>query len=125
MVDREAISSSVLTALANDLSMPITQKKALENFTGNSLNYSLKYIETIFGQPLPSDFEQQFRTKSFEQFSLHLRPIDRIHDVLKNLTIPFCVASSGPTEKIIRNLATTNLMDFFEGKIFSSYEIQN
>jgi beta-phosphoglucomutase-like phosphatase (HAD superfamily) len=35
------------------------------------------------------------------------------------------VASSGPREKIIRNLTTANLIQYFEGNLFSSYDIQS
>lgn len=123
--DSEAISSAVLTEMSNELGIEISHEEALENFTGKSLKYSLNYIESVFGQSLPADFEHQFRVKSFEQFALNLQPIDGIHDLLNSLTIPFCVASSGPREKIIRNLTTTNLIHHFEGKIFSSYDIQS
>ncbi len=125
LVDSEAISSGVLTEMANELGIEISHDEALENFTGKSLQYSLKYIETKYEQSLPSDFEIQFRQKSFEQFELNLQPIDGIHELLNSLSVPFCVASSGPTEKIIRNLTTTNLIQYFEGNIFSSYEIQS
>lgn len=125
LVDSEAISSAVLTEMANELGIEISHQEALENFTGKSLKYSLNYIESVFSKPLPTDFEHQFRVRSFEQFALNLQPIDGIHEVLNSLTIPFCVASSGPTEKIIRNLTTTNLIHHFEGKIFSSYDIQS
>lgn len=125
LVDSESISSGVLTQMANELGIEISHDEALENFTGKSLQYSLKYIETKYGGLLPNDFERQFRQQSFEQFALHLQPINGIHQLLNHLTIPFCVASSGPSEKIIRNLTTTNLIQHFEGKIFSSYDIQS
>jgi HAD superfamily hydrolase (TIGR01509 family) len=125
LVDSEAISSAVLTEMANELGVEISHEEALENFTGKSLKYSLNYIETKHGQSLPDDFERQFRVNSFEQFALNLQPIDGIHELLNHLTVPFCIASSGPTEKIIRNLTTTNLIQHFEGNIFSSYDIQS
>lgn len=123
LVDSEAISSSVLTEMANELGASLSQHDVLEHFTGKSLKFCLEYIENELGKPLPHDFEPEFRRRSFQEFATHLQPIEGIHNVLKNLTIPFCVASSGPTEKIIRNLKITGLFDFFEGKIFSSYEI--
>ena len=39
--------------------------------------------------------------------------------------IPFCVASSGPVEKIRLNLSLVNLLDRFENNIFSSYDIDS
>ena len=125
LVDSESISSGVLTDMATELGAAISKDEALHHFTGKSLQFCLNYIEKTLGKPLPTDFDVQFRKRSFEQFSLHLQPIDGIHELLNQLTVPFCVASSGPTEKIIRNLTTTNLIQHFEGKIFSSYDIQS
>lgn len=125
LVDSEAISSSVLTEMANELGARIAHHDVLEHFTGKSLLFCLNYIEDKLGAPLPPDFESEFRKRSFQEFSIHLQPIEGVHKVLKNLTVPFCVASSGPTEKIICNLKTTSLYSFFEGRIFSSYEIQS
>ncbi|WP_396143814.1 HAD family hydrolase [Flavobacterium sp.] len=125
LVDSEAISSSVLTEMANELGIKISHEEALENFTGKSLKYSLDYIEAKYSKSLPDNFEDEFRKKSFHKFSIYLKPINGVHDVLNNLTIPFCVASSGPVEKIINNLTTTKLIHHFEGKIFSSYEIKS
>jgi HAD superfamily hydrolase (TIGR01509 family) len=124
LVDSEGISSFVLTEMANELGVIISQNEALENFTGKSLKFSLDYIESIYSNPLPANFEEKFRERSFNQFSIHLQPIKDIDEVLSNLKIPFCVASSGPKEKIIRNLTTTKLIHYFEDKIFSCYEIQ-
>ena len=42
---------------------------------------------------------------------------------MQKIKVPFCVASSGPVEKIRLNLTTANLIDKFEGRIFSSYDI--
>ena len=41
-----------------------------------------------------------------------------------NLNIPFCVASSGPEDKIRLNLQLSGLLPYFENKIFSCYAIQ-
>ena len=35
-----------------------------------------------------------------------------------------CVASNGPREKIALSLSITGLLSFFDGRIFSSYELQ-
>jgi len=40
------------------------------------------------------------------------------------LSIPFCVASSGPENKIRLNLELTGLLPYFESNIFSCYTIQ-
>jgi HAD superfamily hydrolase (TIGR01509 family) len=43
--------------------------------------------------------------------------------VLQGLHLPFCVASSGPREKIELSLRATGLLPYFRGRIFSAYEL--
>src|SRR5687767_8102891 len=46
-----------------------------------------------------------------------------IETVLQDLQLPYCVASSGPREKIELSLYTTGLLHYFQGRIFSAYEV--
>lgn len=98
---------------------------AFERFAGSSLRHSFDYIEEQTGMPLPESSEDQYRKKTYEIFKKELKAIDGIHDTLKRVPIPFCVASGGPPEKIKLNLTLTNLIHYFEGRIFSSYEINS
>jgi HAD superfamily hydrolase (TIGR01509 family) len=52
-----------------------------------------------------------------------LKAIDGIHEVVSSLEVPFCVASSGPQNKIAMNLKLVNLFTYFEGNIFSCFDI--
>jgi HAD superfamily hydrolase (TIGR01509 family) len=44
---------------------------------------------------------------------------------IEKLKIPYCVASSGPVDKIRLNLEVAGLLDKFENRIFSSYQINS
>ncbi len=85
LVDSESISSAVLTSMTNELGATISNEEALHHFTGKSLKFCLDYIESVLGKPLPTDFDMEFRKRSFEQFSLHLQPIEGIHELLNSL----------------------------------------
>ena len=63
-------------------------------------------------------------TLPFNAFKKQIKPIDGIKEVLESLKLPFCVASSGPENKIRLNLEVTGLLPFFEDHIFSCYTIQ-
>jgi HAD superfamily hydrolase (TIGR01509 family) len=52
-----------------------------------------------------------------------VRPIDGALELVRSLSVPFCVASSGPRDKIELSLRTTGLLPYFEGRIFSAYEV--
>ena len=81
-------------------------------------------IAELAPQRLPDDFLPIFRERSFESFRQNIQPVKGIAEVLENLEIPFCVASSGPENKIRLNLELTGLLPHFEDKIFSCFTIR-
>ncbi|WP_242045412.1 HAD-IA family hydrolase [Anabaena catenula] len=54
----------------------------------------------------------------------NLKPVDGIKEVLDELEIPHCVASSGDHKKMQTTLGITNLLSYFEGKLFSVTEVE-
>lgn len=124
LVDSELITAEVIVSMAKELGLNLKLNFVLQEFMGKSLNDLMQFIEKLNNGFLPPDFESEYRRKTFEEFKNKLKPIDGIHSVLKNLKIPFCVASSGPLKKIHRNLTTVGLIDLFQDRIFSCYEIK-
>lgn len=123
LVDSELISNTTMVNYANELGTNITVEFALREFVGKSLSDWMRFIEKEIGKPLPISFEEEFRKRSFDAFKKDLKAIDGIPELLEKIKIPFCVASSGPSNKIKLNLTTTGLIDKFEGNIFSCYDI--
>ncbi|WP_242119591.1 HAD family hydrolase [Aestuariivivens sediminicola] len=123
LVDSEGISTRILVEMSRVLGAEIEMNFALDYFSGKSLHSILEFIEGRINKKLPGHFEQDFRKQSFKAFKTELKPIKGIVNVLNNVTVPYCVASSGPPEKIRLNLTTTGLIEKFENRIFSSYEI--
>ena len=125
LVDSEEISNRVLLEMVKALGVEIEENYALERFSGTSLKSIFEYVEQRINKKLPPSFEADYRRKTFELFKTDLKPIKGIREVLRRISIPICVASSGPLDKIKLNLTTTGLLPAFYGNIFSSYEIQS
>jgi len=125
LVDSEAISAKVFQEMIFELGTEIDFETVLEQITGTSMKENLKFFSEKINGELPTDFETEFRKRSYEAFKTDLKPIKGIQELLKKIKIPIGVASSGPVEKIRLNLTTTNLIQFFGENIFSSYEIQS
>ncbi|MEM9338359.1 MAG: HAD family hydrolase [Bacteroidota bacterium] len=123
LVDSEEIANRVLVEMANEVGAEMDLQYAFDHFVGKSMSDCYDQIAQLISQPLPAQFDEEYRERSFQAFRSELKPIKGIHEVLDKLTVPFCVASSGPIEKIRLNLTTTDLIEKFEGKIFSCYEI--
>lgn len=124
LIDSESIAIDTLVEMANKLGANMDFKESMISFKGKSLNSCLDLISRRLQNSLPVNFEKDYRTKSFENFKQQVKPIKGIKKVLDNLKIPFCVASSGPENKIRLNLELTGLLPYFENRIFSCYSIQ-
>jgi HAD superfamily hydrolase (TIGR01509 family) len=79
--------------------------------------------EADLGRPLPADFTQTFRALLFERLRRDVRPVPGVVAALDALPYPTCVASNGPRAKMDATLGSTGLLDRFEGRIFSAYEV--
>lgn len=124
LVDSEPIGNQVMVDMANELGAQIDLDYAYKNFKGNALKKCISQISELVDFVIPSNFEAEYRGRSFEKFRNEIQPVEGVLDLIKNLKIPFCVASSGPEHKIKLNLELTGLLPYFESKIFSCYAIQ-
>lgn len=123
LVDTEKIGNGILLSMAAEHVFKMELEDAYRNFNGRNLNDCFRHIEEAINQKLPETFESDYRQKSFEAFKTQVKPIEGVVSFIDHLEIPYCVASSGPVDKIRLNLEVAGLLDKFEGKIFSSYEI--
>lgn len=125
LVDTEKIGNGILLEMASEHGFEMKIEDAYRDFNGRNLKECFQHIETAIDKKLPDNFESEYRERSFEAFKTQVRPMEGVVDFIENLNIPYCVASSGPVEKIRLNLEVSGLLEKFEGKIFSSYEIKS
>ena len=126
LVQSEEISLSVLISLLNVYASNETRLDALyfiEHFRGRKIAECLREAEQLLNVRLHSQFEHDFREHALLALTRELKATDGIVDVLKGLKIPYCVASSAPRHKIEHCLRLTGLLPYFEGHIFSCYEL--
>jgi HAD superfamily hydrolase (TIGR01509 family) len=123
LVDTEEISCGVLAEEARKLGADLSNQEALETFAGTSYSFVFDFIAKRLGKKLPEGFEELYRKRTFEEFEKNLQPIPGIHEVIKKLPLPFCVASNAPAYKVEFNLKLVKLFPFFENNIFSAYQV--
>lgn len=125
LVDSEIIGIRVLLGLAAQYGVTMDEQEAVRVMSGRHLVESVAILQSLTDRPFADDFIEQYRTRSYALFEKEVKPVEGIREVLEQLTLPFCVASSGPVKKIEMNLRLTGLLPFFEGKIFSAYTINS
>lgn len=119
LVDSEALCNQALLDLIPSLNESV--EALVDQFRGKKLSEILNEIERRISAPLPSDFEQVYRQRVTDAFETDLKPVKGVPDMLKALELPFCIASSGPSDKIRQALAVKGLTPFFGERYFSSY----
>ncbi len=123
LVDSERLANEVLVQYAQEFGIILSVDEAVKLFTGISMTETITNIERRATTPLPKTFLSELRTRTAAAFTQRLKPMDGAHSLLQQLTLPYCVASSGPREKIELSLTLTGLLNFFGTNIYSSYEI--
>lgn len=123
LVDSEPISNRVLIEMAKAYGADIALDYAYTHFKGNSLKSCIKLISELVPIPSENEFEVEFRARSFEAFKNEIQPVKNVKQLLSQLEVPYCVASSGPQYKIELNLELTGLSQYFEDRIYSCYTI--
>ena len=124
LVDSEGIAEDLLAEMAAELDgAGSVDRGALRRLRGERFMKGVRWLEETLGRPLPPNFSDDFRIRSRRRFQRELRPIPGVAGVLRELRIPFCVASNGPRDKIELTLGITGLLPWFDGRIFSAYEL--
>ncbi len=123
LVDSETLGHEVLCGCVAEFGLQLSMEESMRRFKGGKMADCVAELESDLGRRLPDNFVPHFRQRCVEEFEARLKPMDGAREMLEQLRLPFCLASSGPREKIELNLRVTGLTSFFEGRIFSAYDI--
>jgi HAD superfamily hydrolase (TIGR01509 family) len=123
LVDSERLAIRTEAEVLFHLGWPLTESEIVERFVGRSASYMHGAIEEHLGRPV--DWEAEFETRYDEVFAQELLPVPGIVEVVRHLSVPSCVASSGSHEKMRFLLGITGLLDVFGERLFSVDDVAN
>ena len=124
LVDSERVANEVFArALREVCGIEFTLEQMFDNFVGRSKAQCLARIEALLGRPPPDELERRYREDIDAALAATVEPVPGIERVLRELSLPSCVASSGSHEKMRLTLGKCGLYDHFAGKIFSTSEV--
>ena len=123
LVNSEPIASRIFHELITEIGLNISLEETVRRFEGLSDQDSIRIVEEKLGRPVPGSFMENHDKRLFEALSRELYPIQNISIALERISIPICVASSGPYAKIRLSLGVTQLLPKFEGRIFSATDV--
>lgn len=125
LVDSEPIFNKALHGFLRALGAQLSLAQCCKLFTGKSRDAVEQYL-TQQGLDIPPDWSARFYQQALEALEKDVTAIAGVDEMIAALArakIPFCVASNGIPAKMQVTLQRTGLMPFFEGKIFSAYEV--
>ena len=123
VVDSERIGNRVFRRFLADLGLSFSESQVYERFLGRALADSLKIIEELLGHPVPAELVHRYKQARDDTLRAEVEPIGGIRELLHDLDMPYCIASSGDHGKMRATLGATGLLPLFEGRIFSATDV--
>jgi HAD superfamily hydrolase (TIGR01509 family) len=120
LVDSEPLAQEVLSLVLSDVGVDMSPDEVGRHFFGKTVPQCIQIIEHMIGRKLSPEFVADWRTRLYARFrDAPVQAAAGIHDVLRSIRIPVCVASNGPLDKMRTTLGVTGLLPYFEGSLFS------
>lgn len=123
LVDSERLCNVGLVEQFSELGIKLDADELELRFRGWKLAKILELLQQENYIVLPQGFVDGYRLRVSELFEKELKPVKGIETTLEQLEYPKAVVSSGPRQKIEQALKVCGLTKYFDGNIYSSYEI--
>ncbi len=125
LVDSEPLANRVFVQLVRESGFEIDEAAYLKKFSGITLPDRISTTAEELNWTPPKNFLDEFNTRLKTLTEELLQPVEGIHDLIKSLPVPKCVASNGSREEIVLRLELSKLAPFFGNAIFSGLEVPN
>lgn len=123
LVDSEETSLDVLREHAQAAGVAFAPGEDLLHLRGRPMRENIVRLGERLGRPLPADFETTLRAAMALRFRAGVPAMPGALEVLRQLRVPFCVATNGPRAKVELTLEVSGLLPHLQGRIFSAYEV--
>lgn len=125
LVDSETITNALMIDMLKPHGVVFTKQEFVNRFVGVKIETCIEQISEEFKVDLPENFLFNYHQKGIELIEQNLQEIEGVRALINRLKVPFCVASNSTAPKIEMVLRKTGLFEYFDGKIFSSYNVPN
>ena len=123
LVDSEPIASAVLADALTSAGVPMSAEEVGRRFHGRRPSDIVAMVETASRRKLPVDLLAQVAAETLRRFRSELRPIPHVAHALTWLRGFKAVASSSPLERMRASLTATDLLRYFEPRLFSASDV--
>ena len=123
LVDSEPIMNRVFAEQLQKIGLALPVSEVMRRFVGKTRDQCIALAAEISGRELPRRFGADWDAAAFDALRKEVRPVAGVPEVLRDLAIPYCVASNGMPDRVRVTLDSAGLLRYFEGRIFTSSEV--
>jgi hypothetical protein len=123
LIDSEIISARMLIEELARLGVVIDLDHVARHFLGRSYPTVMAQIREEFHLDLPADFEDRYRDRLLDAFGRDLKIMPGVLDVLDELAVPFCVATSSSPRRVEMSLFVTGLAGRTGAGVFTASQV--
>ncbi|AHG20273.1 6-phosphogluconate phosphatase [Chania multitudinisentens RB-25] len=125
LVDSEVLCSKAYVHMFAHYGITLSLEEVFKEFKGIKLYEIIEKVNAKQGVNLPaSELEPVYRQEVARLFDAELQPIAGARELLAQMKVPMCTVSNGPVSKMQHSLGLTNMLSYFDDRLFSSYDIQ-
>lgn len=125
LIDSELISAKKLIQTLADYDVSVDLAYVSKHFLGRSYPTVLRQIRAEFDIVLPENFEAEYRRTLLKAFKISLNIMPGVEDVIDNLRVEYCVATSSSLERVHTSLKHVGLFDKLSDYIFTASQVKN
>lgn len=126
LVDSEGLCNQAIALLFARYNIELSVSELLRNYRGVALTQIFATLAAQHNITLSDDSESWYRAKVAELFNKKLKPVAGIPQIMawvKQQGWPCAVVSNGPPAKLQHALQHCELLPYFNGHIYSAYDI--
>jgi len=124
LIDSEIISARMLIVELARMGVEIDLAYVSKYFLGRSYPTVIAQIRREFGLELPPDFEAQYRERLLAAFEDQLRIMPHVAEVIADLAVPVCVATSSSPRRVESSLRLVGLWDRLGPVTFTASQVE-
>ncbi|MEN9410055.1 MAG: hypothetical protein RL216_2029 [Pseudomonadota bacterium] len=123
LIDSEVISARQLIAELKGYGVEMDMAFVSRHFLGRSYPVVLKEVRERWGVQLPDRFEADYRARLLAAFERDLKRMPEVVETIRDLRLPYCLATSSSPERMRKSLEITGLSTLFEDRAFTASEV--
>ena len=127
LVDSEHLCNLGLEIKLREYHVDVRASQLLQEFRGVRLTETLAQLQAKYQLEFDHNFVPSYRSIVEQLFEQQLQAIDGAESLLAELNrcgIPFCVASNGPLEKMLKSLSITGLIKHIpRERLISAFDV--